>query len=107
MQLKFKFLEVIIAFLLEAVSVAVAVGKLIEVIPLLSVATAAKVMVWDWESVVRATFVELAVNDEIAGFSLSILATTTLNDSVSVFPASSVTVAVKLKVLFPKLAKSL
>ena len=56
-------------------------------------------MVWDCESVVRATFVELAVNDEIAGFSLSILATTTLNDSVSVFPASSVTVAVKLKVL--------
>ena len=52
-------------------------------------------MAWLWLKV-RVTIVELAVNDEIAGFSLSILATTTLIVSVSWFPAASVAVAVKL-----------
>ena len=88
-------------------SVAVAVGRLIEVMPLLSVALAANVIVWLWLPVVRVTLVELAVNDEIAGFSLSILATTTFNDAVSSFPAASVAVATKENVLFPQLAKSL
>ena len=56
---------------------------------------------------VSVTLVELAVNDEIAGFSLSILATTTLNEAVSSFPAASVAVATKENVLFPQLDKSL
>ena len=69
-------------------------------------AEALNVTVWLCEEVVNATLVVLAVNELIAGFSLSIFATTTLSVSVSEFPAASSTVAVKLNVLFPQLDKS-
>ena len=64
-------------------------------------------MVWLWLPVVSVTLVPLAVKDEIAGFWLSILATTIFKVSVSSFPAASVAVAVKLNVLLPQLLKSL
>ena len=74
----------------------------LEVIVLLSVATTAKVTVWDWELVVRTIVLSLTENELIEGSWSSFLVTDTVRLSVDVLPCVSVTVAVKLSFTVPK-----
>ena len=78
----------------------------LDVTALLSVATTAKVTVWDWLSVVNVILLSLTVNELIDGSCVSFLVTETVTVSVAVFPNVSVTVTVKVSEEVPKLKSS-
>ena len=71
--------------------------------PTLSVATTVNVTVWLCDDVLSSTVVSSAVKLLIAGLWSSLFVTLISISSVILLPAVSVTVAVKLSVVFPKL----
>ena len=71
--------------------------------PTLSVATTVKVTVWLWAEVFNSTVVSSAVKLLIAGLWSSLFVTLISISSVILLPAVSVTVAVKVSPVVPKL----